>query len=86
MLNIRGDINTFCLRYYNSKKIFPEIEWFNTFEQAGMVLEILYIAYVFNKLNENINHLYTEEQQKILLKKILLIHPLEDEKRQKNKL
>ena len=25
-----------------------EIEWFNTFEQAGMVLEILDIAYVFN--------------------------------------
>ena len=26
------------------------MRWFSTFEQAGMVLEILYIAYVFNEL------------------------------------
>ena len=26
--------------------------WFNTFEQVGMLLEILDIAYFFNELNE----------------------------------
>jgi hypothetical protein len=30
----------------------PEMGWFSTFELAGMVLEILDIAYVSNKLYE----------------------------------
>ena len=49
------------------------MRWFTTFEQAGMLLEILGLAYVSNELYERFKPLYTE-QQKIFLKKILLIY------------
>jgi len=47
MLNIPSRYQYFLIELLITK-IIPEVKWFNTFEQAGILQKILNIKYVFN--------------------------------------
>ena len=59
----------------------PEMGWFSTFELAGMLLEILCLAYVFNELYERFKPPIYRTTKDIFEKDLV---DLLEEKRQKN--
>ena len=59
------------------------MRWFSTFEQGGMLLEILGLAYVFKELHEKYKPPSIYRTTKDIFEKDL-VNLLEEEKRQKN--